>query len=291
MVQHPMDFLRESFFEPMGVHQELLQERLDLSMKTISDLYRHKRGLTVSTAKKFGALVDVSAEHLLQMQVAYDLQSDETKYRVEPLKVSANTNNLLRLLSKGVGYEVTLKRLRDLFRDNNYKRENTLVVSLFKDVPLNKIVKYMLDISIGLTHLKKIYEYYRLKLGGKAHPHFDRHLADNDHTAIEKILNNGQYFDEARDFEQYLFYRLAFMHKKKELSNSAHDISRTHAQRQRAAYLYEFSTGKSEELEFKPSPVKLYENSRRPATGVNKYGLLSEVDAMRFKQFMTTGNY
>lgn len=291
MVQHPMDFLRESFFEPMGVHQELLQERLDLSMKTISDLYRHKRGLTVSTAKKFGALVDVSAEHLLQMQVAYDLQSDEVHYSVEPLKVSANTNNLLHLLSKGVGFEVSLKTVRDLFRENNYKKEDKLIVALFKDVPLNKTVKYMLDIGIGLSHLKKIYEYYRLRLRGKVHPHFERLLADDDRTAIEKILNNGKYFNEARDFEQYLFYRLAFMHKKKELSNSAHDRNRTHAQRQRAAYLYEFSTGKREELEFNPTPVKLYENSRRPAQSVNNYGLLSEVDTMRFNQFMTTGNY
>ena len=286
-----MDFLRETFFEPMGVHQELLQARLDLSIKSISDLYRHKRGLTVATAKKFGALVGVSPERLLQMQAAYDLHSDKTQYNVEPLKVPTNTNNLLRLVSKGIGHEVSLKTLRDLFRDNNYKKENELVVSLFRNVPLNKTVKYMLDIGIGLSHLKKIYEYYRLKLGGTKHPHFERLLADDDHMAIEKILNNGKYFTEAREFEQYLFYRLAFMHKKKALSNSAHDKNRTQAERQRAAYLYEFSTGKKENLEFNPKPVKLYENSRRPTQEVNSYGLLSEVDTMRYNQFMTTGNY
>jgi plasmid maintenance system antidote protein VapI len=53
MEKHPMDFLREEFIEPMGVTQNILHENLDMSMKTISELYQHKRSLTVSTAKKF----------------------------------------------------------------------------------------------------------------------------------------------------------------------------------------------------------------------------------------------
>ena len=291
MTKHPIDFLREEYFEPMGIKQEQLQERLDLSMKTISDLYRHKRGLTVSTAKKFAMLVGISPEKLLQMQAAYDLNKDKTQYQIQQLEVSVNTNHILSLLSEGVGYKVDIKTLRDLFRESNYKQEPKLVVALFKNVPLNKTVKYMLDISIGLSHLKKMYEYYCSKLGGTSHPHFERLLADNDSTAIDKLLNNGQYFDDARSFEQYLFYRLAFMHKKKELYKAAQDQKRSHTERQRAAYLFDFSTGQRTELNFKLSPVKLYEKSRRPGKETNKYGLLSEVDTMRYNQFMTTGNY
>lgn len=290
MARHPMDFLREEFLDPMGVTQETLCKHLDLGSKTISELYSHKRGFSVSTAKKFGKLLDVPPEQLLKMQALFDLENDTAEYDIEPLELQHNTKELLNLLSKAVSESVDLKTLYGLFY-GEFKTKPDLLRALFSNVPLNKIVKYMLDSTIGLSHLKKMYEYYVMKLYGKKHPHFERMLLDDDATALEKILNNESYFNDPRDYEQYLFYRVAFLRKKHELLNFTKDTLRSKEVRQRAAYLYEFMTHQKVELDFEPLPVKLYANSKRPMSDTHEYGVCSGVDLTRYEQFVRTGNY
>jgi addiction module HigA family antidote len=285
-----MDFLREEFLDPMGVMQEVLCRHLDLGSKTISELYSHKRGFTVATAKKFGKLLNVAPEQLLQMQALYDLKNDLAEYDVEPLKLQHNTKELLDLLRNAVSDTVDLKTLHGLFYDE-FKNKPDLLKALFMYVPLNKTVKYMLDSAIGLSHLKKMYEYYVLKLGGKKHPYVEKILLDDDVSAMEKILNNEHYFNDPREYEKYLFYRVAFLRKKHELLKFINDPMQRKEVRQRAAYLYEFMTRQKVELDFKPLPVKLYGNSKRPISDVNEYGVCSGVDLSRYEQFVRTGNY
>lgn len=290
MARHPMDFLREEFLDPMGVTQETLCRHLDLGSKTISELYSHKRGFSVTTAKKFGKLLNVAPEQLLQMQAMYDLENDTTEYDVKPLQLQHNTKELLDLLTQAVSYTVDLKTLHSLFY-GEFKKKPDLLVALFSNVPLNKTVKYMLDSGIGLSHLKKMYEYYVLKLDGKKHPYVEKMLLDDDVSALEKILNNEHYFNDPRDYEQYLFYRVAFLRKKHELLKFINDPMQSKEVRQRAAYLYEFMTHQKVKLDFKPTPVKLYANSKRPMSDVNEYGVCSGVDLSRYEQFVRTGNY
>ena len=105
MEKHPMDFLREEFIEPMGVTQDMLHKRLNISMKTVSELYQHKRVFTVSTAKKFAQFFNLEAEQLLQMQVRYDLAMDEKHSSVEPFELPANTKKILQLINKNFSKE------------------------------------------------------------------------------------------------------------------------------------------------------------------------------------------
>lgn len=292
MEKHPIDFLRDEFIEPMGVTQNMLHESLNMSMKTISELYQHKRAFTVSTARKFGQYFMVDAEQLLQMQVKYDLAMGDKNSFVRPFEVPSNTKSVLNLLNQKSLNEYTFKDLHNLFGESTYKNNGELVELLFKSVPLNKIVKYMLDMGIGLSHLKRLYSYYTEKLNGKSHASFERLLMDDDKTALTKVCDNGEYFDDPRDFEQYLFYRLSFLHKKKLLLDMSKDKTESHTVRQRALYLYSFATGHHPSLDFKPKPTNLYDKTRRTSSDtVNEYGLLSTLDTMRYKQFVMTGNF
>lgn len=290
MARHPMDFLREEFLDPMGVRQETLCRHLDLGSKTISELYSHKRGFSVTTAKKFGKLLNVAPEKLLQMQALFDLENDTSEYDVEPLLLQNNTKELLDLLTNAATEKVDLKTLYGLFY-GGFKKKPDLLRALFMVVPLNKTVKYMLDSDIGLSHLKKMYEYYVLKLDGKKHPYVEKMLLDDDVSALEKILNNESYFNDPRDYEQYLFYRVAFLRKKHELSKFLNDHKQRKEVRQRAAYLYEFMTHQKVKLDFEPTPVRLYANSKRPLGHVDEYGVCSGLDLSRYEQFVRTGNY
>ena len=294
MVQHPIDFLRKQFIEPMGLTQDKLCEHLLLGKKTVSELYQHKRGLTVSTAKKLGKLFDFSPQRLLEMQVAYDLENDLSDPVVKPLKLSANTKSLLKLLNTGTSSKAfTALDLVTLFREHQASVDSDLVSALFTKVPLSKVVKYMADMRIGVSHLKHLYMLYTKKLGGKPNRTYERLLADDDKTAILKLCDNGTFFDDPREFEEYLFYRLRLLRHKKPLKDLAMDRKKTQAVRQRALHLYSLTTGTKPELGFQPNPTKLFANSKRPTTDLkaDRYGVLGSVDTARFEQFVATGSY
>jgi len=294
MTQHPMDFLRKYYIEPMGVTQDELCDHLSLGKKTVSELYQQKRGLTVSTAKKFGLLFGINPEKLLQMQVAFELVNDQNVFHIKPLELPANTRSLLKMLNVNRSDEAfTTKDLFELFKEKKTFPNKTLVTILFTKVPLSKVVKYMGDMRIGLSHLKHLYAFYTKKLGGKPNKSYERLLADNDKTAVVKICDNGKYFDDPREFEEYLFYRLRVMRHKKLLKDLSEDTAKSQEVRQRAMYLYSFATGKKVKSNFNPKPTKLYASSRRSTTDLtsNTYGVLGGVDTMRFNQFVNTGSY
>lgn len=48
----PIDFIKEKYIEPNSITQDTLCKSLNIGKKTISELYQHKRGFTLHTAKK-----------------------------------------------------------------------------------------------------------------------------------------------------------------------------------------------------------------------------------------------
>ncbi len=289
-----MDFLRKHYIEPAGLTQDKLCEHLFLGKKTVSELYQHKRGLTVSTAKKLGKLFDVSPQRLLEMQAFYDLATDLTEPDIKPLNLPANTKSLLTLLNTDrTGDKYTAADLVKLFRDDQVLMDNDLLYALFTKTPLSKVVKYMADMRIGVSHLKHLYMLYTKKLNGKPNPTYERLLADDDKTAILKLCDNGNFFSDPREFEEYLFYRLRLLRHKKPLKDLSIDGTKPQAVRQRALHLYSLATGAKPKLGFQPNPTMLFANSRRPTTGLkaDKYGVLGSIDTARYNQFVTTGGY
>ncbi|WP_373033629.1 HigA family addiction module antitoxin [Sulfurovum sp.] len=293
MVQHPMDFLRKHYIEPAGLTQDMLCKHLVLGKKTISELYQHKRGLTVSTAKKLGKLFDVSPQKLLEMQVSYDLENDLTEPDIKPLDLPANTKSLLTLLNANrSGDKYTTADLVKLFRDDQEFTNSKLLYALFTKAPLSKVVKYMADMRIGVSHLKHLYRLY-VKEGGKPNLTYERLLADDDKTAIVKLCDNGHFFNDPREFEEYLFYRLRLLRHKKPLKDLAMDATQPQTVRQRALYLYSHASGTKPKLGFQPNPTTLFANSKRPTTDLkaDKYGVLGSIDTARYNQFVATGSY
>ncbi|MDA3945273.1 MAG: hypothetical protein PF439_01140 [Helicobacteraceae bacterium] len=294
MVQHPMDFLRKHYIEPAGLTQDTLCDHLFLGKKTVSELYQHKRALTVSTAKKLGKLFEVSPQKLLEIQASYDLANDLTEPDIKPLKLPTNTKSLLTLLNADrSGDKYTTADLVQLFRDDQELMNTKLLYALFTKAPLSKVVKYMADMRIGVSHLKHLYMLYTKREGGKPNLTYERLLADDDKTAILKLCDNGHFFNDPREFEEYLFYRLRLLRHKKPLKDLAMDATKPQAVRQRALYLYSLATGTKPKLGFQPNPTTLFANSKRPTTDLkaDKYGVMGSVDTARYNQFVATGGY
>ncbi len=292
MSLHPMKYLREEFFEPMGVTQEELAERLSLGTKTMSELYQCKRSMTVPVAKKFSKLTGTPADKLLGMQALYSLENDKSFYAVKPLNVPQNTKSVLNLVNdKNNTY--TIKDLRNMFKEDGYNKNDKLCVTLFKNIPLNKLVKYLRDTKVGLSHLKELYSYYLRHHNGKHSVAFESLLSDDDRTAVMKMCDNEKYFDSAREYEKYMFYRLSLLHKKKPLKDLAKNRKLPHEVRQRAAYLYNLSTGDEVDLGFRvTTPVRLYAKTKRVRTeDVNSYRVVAGVDRNRYDQFLETGSF
>lgn len=286
MFMHPMDYLRVEFLEPLNVTQHDLCKHLDLGSKTISELYQKKRGMSVHVAKKFSLFTCVSAEQLLQMQAVYDLKHDNEDFKVKPLAVPPNTKALVNLLG------CSLKELRTLFKAEDCNGKQELCRLLFENVPLNKTVKYMRDSKIGLSHLKHLYKNYLKLEGAKKKASFEKLFMDDDKTAVLKMCDNGSYFDDPREFEKYVFNRVSMLHNKKLFTNLVEDSSKPEEIRKRAAYLYEFTTGKRLKASFTQTPVKLYDKAKRVRVDqVGRYSVVAGLDYQRFEQFLQTGNF
>jgi addiction module HigA family antidote len=286
MSTHPMDYLREEYLEPLGVTQGELYKSLNLGSKTLSELYQGKRGMSVHVAKKFSRLTGVSAKKLLKMQVEFDLEQDDMNYNIKPLVVPHNTKMMINLMN------CSLKELKDLFKVKSTKKQSELSRMLFENVPLNKTVQYMRDSKIGLSHLKHLYSEYLKLDGAKRKPSFEKLFADDDVTAVAKMCDNENYFENPREFEKYVFNRLSMLHNKKLLVKLVHNRDKPEQVRKRAAYLYEFVTGEELKVEFSNTPVRLFAKSNRVAMKMpERYSVVAGLDHKRFDQFMKTGNF
>ena len=70
---HPGIILKEEFVTPLGITQAKLSKDLDVGIKTLSELYNEKRGITPLMALKLSEYFGTTPQFWLNLQNAYDL--------------------------------------------------------------------------------------------------------------------------------------------------------------------------------------------------------------------------
>lgn len=70
---HPCEILIEEFIKPYNLTQKELSEKLDVGIKTLSELYNKKRGITPVMAHKLANLFGTTPEFWMNAQSAYEL--------------------------------------------------------------------------------------------------------------------------------------------------------------------------------------------------------------------------
>lgn len=70
---HPGIILKEEFAVPLNLTQAKLSEDLNVGIKTLSELYNEKRGVTSLMALKLAEYFGTTPQFWLNLQNAYDL--------------------------------------------------------------------------------------------------------------------------------------------------------------------------------------------------------------------------
>jgi len=70
---HPGIILKEEFATPMSLTQARLSEDLNVGIKTLSELYNEKRGITPLMALKLSEYFGTTPQFWMNLQNAYDL--------------------------------------------------------------------------------------------------------------------------------------------------------------------------------------------------------------------------
>ena len=70
---HSCEILFEEFIKPYNLTQKQLSERLGVGIKTLSELYNKKRGITPIMAHKLANLFGTTPEFWMNAQTAYEL--------------------------------------------------------------------------------------------------------------------------------------------------------------------------------------------------------------------------
>ena len=70
---HPGIILKEEFAVPLNLTQAKLSEDLNVGIKTLSELYNEKRGITSLMALKLAEYFGTTPQFWLNLQNAYDL--------------------------------------------------------------------------------------------------------------------------------------------------------------------------------------------------------------------------
>jgi len=70
---HPGVILKEEFATPMGLTQAKLSKDLKVGIKTLSELYNEKRGITPLMALKLAEYFGTTPQFWMNLQNAYDL--------------------------------------------------------------------------------------------------------------------------------------------------------------------------------------------------------------------------
>jgi addiction module HigA family antidote len=83
---HPGIILKEEFAKPLGLTQARLSQDLHIGIKTLSELYNEKRGISSLMALKLSEYFGTTPEFWLNLQNAYDLYQVYSKEQ-DKLKV------------------------------------------------------------------------------------------------------------------------------------------------------------------------------------------------------------
>ncbi len=78
---HPGIILKEEFALPLNLTQARLSKDLDVGIKTLSELYNEKRGITPLMALKLSEYFGTTPQFWLNLQNAYDLYKTYQKER------------------------------------------------------------------------------------------------------------------------------------------------------------------------------------------------------------------
>jgi addiction module HigA family antidote len=87
---HPGIILKEEFTTPMGITQAKLANDINVGIKTISELYNKKRGISPLMALKLSQYFNTSAEFWMNLQNAYDLYITYEKEKSAIESISTN---------------------------------------------------------------------------------------------------------------------------------------------------------------------------------------------------------
>jgi len=70
---HPGIILKEDFAKPLGLTQEKIAKDLNIGIKTLSELYNEKRGISPLMALKLANYFGTTPEFWMNLQSQYDL--------------------------------------------------------------------------------------------------------------------------------------------------------------------------------------------------------------------------
>ena len=87
---HPGIILREEFATPLNLTQAQLSNDLHVGIKTLSELYNEKRGITSLMALKLSEYFGTTPQFWLNLQNAYDLHKTYEKEK-------ENIENIVRV--------------------------------------------------------------------------------------------------------------------------------------------------------------------------------------------------
>lgn len=86
---HPGIILKEEFAEPLSLTQAKLAHDLDVGIKTISELYNEKRGISPLMAIKLSVYFGTTPEFWMNLQNNYDIYKTYLKEKEEIKKIKA----------------------------------------------------------------------------------------------------------------------------------------------------------------------------------------------------------
>ena len=85
---HPGIILKEEFAKPLGLTQEKIAKDLGIGIKTLSELYNEKRGISPLMALKLANYFGTTPEFWMNLQSQYDLYKTYTKSKDSVDKIS-----------------------------------------------------------------------------------------------------------------------------------------------------------------------------------------------------------
>ena len=85
---HPGIILKEEFVIPLNLTQAKLSKDLDVGIKTLSELYNEKRGITSLMALKLSEYFGTTPQFWLNLQNAYNLHKTYEKEKYAINKIS-----------------------------------------------------------------------------------------------------------------------------------------------------------------------------------------------------------
>lgn len=91
---HPGEILKEEFAKPLNLTQAKLSNALNIGIKTLSEIYNEKRGISPLMALKLSAYFGTTPEFWLNLQNNYDLYKTYSKEKDAVESIQAFKNSL-----------------------------------------------------------------------------------------------------------------------------------------------------------------------------------------------------